>query len=331
MAAARLRHHRSADIWPGFVDALSSLLMVFIFLLSVFVLAQFFLGRALSGRDEALEALNRQVAEFADLLAMERQASAELRSNVAQLSASLQRANLSRDRLAEQNRKLKSTASGATAKARRLSEAAAKQEALLNAQLAALRDQLASLQVALAASEKKDRQQKAVIATLGRRLNVALAAKVHELAGYRSEFFGRLKKAIGNRADIRIVGDRFVFQSEVLFASGSAELGAAGKAELAKLARALMDIAGRIPDDLAWVLRVDGHTDPVPINNRQFASNWELSVARSLAVVHYLAAQGVPQERLVAAGFGQFQPIVPGFTEAANRRNRRIEFKLTER
>ncbi len=331
MANARSRRHRGPDIWPGFVDALSSLLLVFVFLLSVFVLAQFFLGRALSGRDEALAQLKRQVEELGQLLSMERQANADLRINVAQLSASLQSANLSRDELSAEVGRLKSALEAARSEAKRVRDDATRTQAMLSQQLAALRQQLASLQAALEASEKRDKEQQAIISALGKRLNVALAAKVQELSGYRSEFFRRLREAIGDRPDIKISGDRFVFQSEVLFPSGSAELGPDGKAELRKLASALMDIAKRIPDDINWVLRVDGHTDNVPISNARFASNWELSVARALSVVHYLASQGVPERRLAATGFGEFQPVVKGDSEEARRRNRRIEFKLTER
>ncbi|MFQ5533604.1 MAG: peptidoglycan -binding protein [Sphingomonadales bacterium] len=331
MALARNRNRRNTDIWPGFVDALSTLLLVFIFLLSFFAIAQFFLSRALSGRDEALEKLNRQVSEFAELLSMEQQANAELRINVAQLSASLQSANLTRDDLSARVEELTGALASAESRAKRVGEQASRQEALLNQQLAALRRQLAALEATLEKSEQKDREQQAIIKDLGSRLNVALAAKVHELAGYRSEFFGALRKAIGAHPDIKVVGDRFVFQSELLFRSGSAELGEEGKAELRKLAGTLMDIASRIPRDRAWVLRVDGHTDRVPINTVRFLSNWELSASRALAVVHYLAAQGIPGNRLAATGFGEHQPIALGGTEEANRRNRRIEFKLTER
>jgi len=345
---SRTRRRIGADIWPGFVDALSTLLLLIIFLLSLFVLVQFFLSQTLSGQDEALKRLNQQVSELGELLSMERQASADLRLNVAQLSASLQSATVKNDDLSTRIRDLKAGLSAANesrqraqAEIARLTAAAAaargqtdqarQKAAGLERQLAALRQQLAQLQAALESSESRDRESKAVIADLGRRLNVALAAKVHELAGYRSEFFGRLRQAIGNRADVKIVGDRFVFQSEVLFASGSAELGEEGKAQLDTLARALLAIARKIPPDLKWVLRVDGHTDAVPINNEKFRSNWELSAARALSVVHYLVGQGVPPNRLAAAGFGEFQPIAPGNTPADRRRNRRIEFKLTER
>lgn len=331
MAMARSRRGSGVDIWPGFVDALSTLLLVFIFLLSFFALAQFFLSRALSGRDEALERLNRQVTEFAELLSMERQANAELRINLAQISTSLQNVNLTRDELSEQVEGLKSALASAESQARNVGRDASQMETLLNQQLAALRSQLAALQSTLDASEERDREQQAIITDLGSRLNVALAAKVHELAGYRSEFFGELRKAIGSHPDIKVVGDRFVFQSELLFQSASAELGEAGKTELRKLARSLLDIARRIPTDAAWVLRVDGHTDRIPISTPQFPTNWELSTGRALAVVHFLRSQGIPPHRLAATGFGEHQPIALGGTAEANRRNRRIEFKLTEK
>ena len=331
MAIARSRHRHGADIWPGFVDALSTLLLVFIFLLSIYALAQFFLSRVLSGRDEALEKLNRQVAEFAELLAMERQANSELRINMAQLSASLQGANLTRDELTTRVEQLKTALAAAESEAGSRRDQTIEQEQILNSQLLALRQQLAALLATLDESEERDREQQAIIKDLGRRLNVALAQKVHELSEYRSEFFGALRKAIGTHPDIKVVGDRFVFQSELLFRSGSSELGEAGKAELGKLATSLMNISKRIPPSIAWVLRVDGHTDRVPISTPEFPTNWELSAARALAVVHYLSSQGVPESRLAATGFGQHQPIALGGSEEANRRNRRIEFKLTER
>ena len=195
----------------------------------------------------------------------------------------------------------------------------------------ALRRQLARLNAALGASEAKAAEQAVQITSLGTRLNQALASKVAELARYRSEFFGRLREALGNREGIRIVGDRFVFQSEVLFPSASSDLNPGGKDQIAKLARTLNDISRRIPNELNWVLRVDGHTDALPIRTAKFPSNWELSSARAIAVVKQLRAFGVPAKRLVAAGFSQFQPLDPRNDEVAYRRNRRIEFKLTQR
>ena len=195
----------------------------------------------------------------------------------------------------------------------------------------ALRQQLARIEAALEASERENEEKEAQIVNLGNRLNAALATKVAELQRYRSEFFGRLREVLGDRQDIRVVGDRFVFQSEVLFGSGEAELGEEGKDQLAKLGETLTTIAADIPDDIDWVMRVDGHTDKVPIRNLQFASNWELSAARAISVVKFLIDQGVPPNRLVAAGFGEYQPLDNRDDEIAYRRNRRIEFKITER
>jgi len=203
--------------------------------------------------------------------------------------------------------------------------------ALLNQQIAALREQLSRISAALDLSEQKTKEQDVQIADLGKRLNAALASKVQELASYRSEFFGRLREILGDRQDIRIVGDRFVFQSEVLFQPGSADLGPEARQELNLLAGALREIAAKIPAEIPWVLRVDGHTDRRPIFTSQFPSNWELSTARATAVVKYLIEQGIPPDRLAAAGFGEFQPIDTANTDDAYRKNRRIEFKLTER
>jgi chemotaxis protein MotB len=202
---------------------------------------------------------------------------------------------------------------------------------VLNQQISALRRQLAALEAALDASEKRDKDSQTRIAELGQRLNVALAQRVQELARYRSEFFGRLRAILGNRSDIRIVGDRFVFQSEVFFDAGQAALLAEGRNELDRLASALAELERQIPAEIPWVLRVDGHTDVRPIASSQFPSNWELSSSRAISVVQYLIARGISPQRLVAAGFGEFQPIDPEKNDEAYRRNRRIELKLTER
>lgn len=467
MPGASRRQRPAPNIWPGFVDALAALLIIIIFLLMVFTLAQFFLSEMLSGRNQALERLNRQVAELGEMLSLERTANLKLRDEVTQLSADLSASTATRERLSTQltellpqkdalesmltertrerddlqgkldtaliaastsaaeleearksitadkakieaqlgeiaqlNRDVKalrelraslekrvtelgtsvqvrdealealrdrskeleaklSTEQERTALAQtdidkkdltikelgeqaqrvgedlteeqRASATARKQVEALNRQLVALRRQLARLNAALGASEAKAAEQAVQITSLGTRLNQALASKVAELARYRSEFFGRLREALGNREGIRIVGDRFVFQSEVLFPSASSDLNPGGKDQIAKLARTLNDISRRIPNELNWVLRVDGHTDALPIRTAKFPSNWELSSARAIAVVKQLRAFGVPAKRLVAAGFGQFQPLDPRNDEVAYRRNRRIEFKLTQR
>ena len=216
-------------------------------------------------------------------------------------------------------------------KQKEISVAAKAQLALLNQQMAAVRRQLADVNEALEISERKDKEAAAKIANLGKRLNAALASKVHELAKYRSEFFGRLRKVLGGRSDIQVVGDRFVFQSEVLFASGAAELGETGKVQLGQFANTLKEIAAKMPDDIDWVLRVDGHTDRRPINTIQFPSNWELSAARAISVVKFLNAQGLPAKRLAAAGFASFFPLDHRRDEIAYRRNRRIEMKFDQR
>jgi chemotaxis protein MotB len=481
MAAPSRRGRSTADIWPGFVDALATLLMVIIFLLMLFVVAQFFLTNVLSGKDEALERLNREVAQLSDLLAMEEQANKDLQATIASLSGELQSTLSERDRLAmevgslrdltdtmtarlaelqdkadaaeaersrleaalkesevvllareedltQQNTELESLRSelderlqtlaeaqkrihlteeslkrteqayadsaaeltrrmkeleeanktiDADAKTieaqlrklaeleqdivamqayreqleeqlktlmvktksgeedllreREISAAAKAQLALLNSQLAELRAQIAALNEALEASEARDKEQKAQIADLGKRLNAALASKVQELARYRSEFFGRLRDVLGEREDIRIVGDRFVFQSELLFASGSASLGPSGREQMRTLARTLRDIARNIPEEINWVLRVDGHTDKAPISTSEFPSNWELSTARAISVVRFLQSQGIPPERLAATGFGEYQPLDPANNTEAYRRNRRIEMKFDQR
>jgi chemotaxis protein MotB len=331
---ARNRQRRSSiDIWPGFVDALAQLLMVIIFILLVFTAGQFFLSDALSGRDKALKELQQQVSELSSLLSLEKATSETLRANAASLSSQLKATLAQRDALTAQIADLTAkakTAEQALAGEQQTSAVARAQVEQLTEAVAALRQQLAQIAAALDVSEAKVKDQQTQIAELGRRLNLALATKVQELARYRSEFFGKLRQIIGDRPDIRVVGDRFVFQSEVLFQPGKADLGDPAKQQLDPVITALKQIAAEIPTDLNWVLLVDGNTDRRPINNENFASNWELSTARAISVVQYMMAQGVPANRLAAAGFADTQPIDPGNSAEAYSRNRRIELKLTE-
>lgn len=333
MALGRTRgRERTVDYWPGFVDALATLLLVFVFLLSVFMLAQYFLSQEITGKENVLARLTAQIRQLSEILALERANTGSLEEQIATLRASLRSAEAERDKLRGEGGgvDVKALASELEAE-RQLSSKQVSQIALLNQQIAALRRQLAALEDALEASEKTNRESQAKIADLGQRLNVALAQRVQELQRYRSEFFGRLRQILGNRPEIRIVGDRFVFQSEVFFDRGSAALRTEARPELDKLAAALLDLEKEIPADIPWVLRVDGHTDVRPIATFQFPSNWELSSARAISVVQYLISRGVKADRLVAAGFGEHQPLDPGSTEEAYSRNRRIELKLTER
>jgi chemotaxis protein MotB len=397
MVGRSSKTRRGLDIWPGFVDALSTLLMVVTFLLMIFVVAQFYLNQAISGRDDAVRRLQDQVAQLGDLLALERRSSNEMRLNIARLSDELSSSVARRDELnnlvesltiraekaegsskqlgldLEEAKKLvqadKETieaklgeiakisqdlaalqalkaemeqeiaaAAGKLDKSqndlieeRKVSDSARAQVALLNRQMDALRKQLSDLQNLLDVSEKTAKDQNVQINNLGQRLNAALAGKVEELSRYRSEFFGRLRELLGDQPDIRIVGDRFVFQSEVLFETGSAQLGDNGQEQMSRLARSLAEIAGRIPKEIPWILEVDGHTDRVPIRTAAFPSNWELSTARATSVVKYLIGAGIPADHLAAAGFGEYQPLDEKDDEIARRRNRRIELKLTQR
>jgi chemotaxis protein MotB len=339
-SSTRSRRSQVTNYWPGFVDALSSLLLVIIFLLSLFMLSQFFLGQEISGKDTAMSRLNAQIAELTELLQLEKVNSSDLESTIATLSATLTSATSERDQMAAQLAGLGAGQDGKDATIAQLesdlssqqdlSREAAAQVALLNQQLAALRTQLAALEQALQASEATDTENRTQIADLGRRLNLALAQRVQDLSRYRSDFFGKLREVLEGRADVRVVGDRFVFQSEVLFDAGEATISPEGQNELAKLGSAIKELQAQIPADVNWVLRIDGHTDKRPINTPEFPSNWELSAARAISVAKYLVTQGVPANRLVPAGFGEFSPIDPGDSDEAYRRNRRIEFKLTE-
>ena len=341
MALIRRRGDTGFNYWPGFVDALSTLVLAVVFLLSVFLVVQFYLSQEVSGKDKALEQLNAKIAQLNELLSLEKVAQLDLTDQLSRTRAGLANAEAERDRAKSLYEGLAGSGNDAAARNTELSKAldsekqvsarAMAQIEVLNQQIAALRRQLAALEDALDASEKRDRESQARISDLGQRLNVALAQRVQELSRYRSEFFGRLRTILGNRPDIRVVGDRFVFQSEVFFDTGQAVLLPEGRAELDKLADALKELDKQIPSEIAWVLRVDGHTDVRPISSPQFKSNWELSASRAISVVQYLVSLGVPPQRLVAAGFGEFQPLDPANTEEAYKRNRRIELKLTER
>ncbi len=397
MTTLARRAQRSTNIWPGFVDALANLLLVLVFLLMVFVLAQAFLKEKITGKDTELLRAQSQIGELADLLALERRANEDMRLDVALLTEELQasivksddlnatvrtltirseaaeekvkqldgwlaaafKANeVDKEKIQLQVAKVKALSEDVAAltalreelenkvtdlsanlkdsesavfKERMVSDSARVQVALLNKQVTALREQLTSLSEMLGEAEKKAKEQNVQIASLGKRLNAALAVKVQKLSRYRSEFFGRLRELLGRHPGVRIVGDRFVFQSEVLFGSGSANLGEEGKQQLDQLVQSLREITAKIPQDINWILRVDGHTDKVPIMTQRFPSNWELSTGRATSVVKYLISQRIPANRLAAAGFGEHHPLDPRDKEIANRRNRRIELKLTQR
>jgi chemotaxis protein MotB len=342
MALARARRDSGMNYWPGFVDALSTLILGFIFLVTVFAVVQFYLTQEVSGKDTALNRLNSQIAQLTELLSLEKTGKLSLEDQLNALRSSLASSEGERDRYKGLYEGIGTGAADAQGKAaelsgqldseKRLTARALAQVEVLNQQIAALRRQLSALESALDASEKKDKDAQSRIADLGQRLNVALAQRVQELSRYRSDFFGRLRTILGNRPDIRIVGDRFVFQSEVFFDTGKATLDKPeGRAELDGLASALLELEKKIPGEIPWVLRVDGHTDLRPIYSPQFKNNWELSVGRAISVVQYLISKGVSPQRLVAAGFGEFQPIDADTTEDPFSRNRRIELKLTER
>jgi chemotaxis protein MotB len=342
MAGARARRRSDyQEFWPGYVDVLSTLLLVVTFLMSIFMLAQYFASQEASGKDTALKQLTLQINELTSLLSLEKGKAKSAADELASLQATL-------STLREENTKLSGSAlsGGEAAKAaegrisgltvelesqKKVSNEAVAKVDLLNQQLLSLRRQIAALNEALEASEKKDVESQTRIKDLGARLNAALARQVQELQRYRSDFFGRLRELLKNRKDIRVVGDRFVFESEVLFPSGSNQLTPEGLAAMDQLAAAIIELEKEIPKEIDWALQVDGHTDIRPIASPTFPSNWELSTSRAISVVRYLISRGVPAQRLVAAGYGEFRPLEGGTDEASLQRNRRIELKLTNR
>ncbi|MBB4657898.1 peptidoglycan -binding protein [Parvularcula dongshanensis] len=335
--ARRRSSSQEANIWPGFVDGLSTLLLVVMFVLSIFVVAQFYLGEQITQKDSQLAALTARLDNLAEQLGLAQAERDRLQARVLNLQNTISAKD---EQLAALTTELQAAGDAIAAGTedleaeRALTEEQRSEIATLNAQLSALRQQLASLQEALEAAEAKDAEQQAQIENLSARVNSALTRKIEELAAVRSRFFEGLREALGDRQDIRVVGDRFVFESDVLFGSCSATLSQAGQTELAKLADTLLEIQDQIPDDIAWVLRVDGHADQEalgPACRARFESNWHLSSARAISVVQYLGARGVARRRLVAAGFGEYQPLVDGRDPESLARNRRIEFKLTER
>jgi len=356
------RRRRTLDIWPGFVDALSSLILVMVFVLLLFAIGQFVLSQTIVGKNQALAELNAQIAQLAQTLSLAQQNSRALDAKVKELSASLGSADSERDAARSQLDAAQAEAARVSADiaalrdlktqleqqvaslagqldtskkdlvaATDLNAKSVAQVELLNRQLAAVREQLAKLAAALdvANANVKDKDKK--IADLGAQLNLALANKVGELEKYRSEFFGKLRQALGDRPDLRVVGDRFVVPTDILFDTGSAELNPGALSGLNKLAQTLNEVAAEIPSQLDWVVRIDGHTDKRAIHTEQFPSNWELSTARAVAIVKYLVVQGIPAHRLSANGFGQFRPLENTDSEAAYAKNRRIEIQLTNR
>ena len=341
---ARRRSRGEANIWPGFVDGLSTLLLVLMFVLSIFVVAQFYLGdrlntikTELASKDDELARLIAQINSLNDQLGLAQRENSRLSAQILSLEETITQKS---EELLALGTALAASQTAVAASAeeleaeKALSEEQRSELATLNAQIAALRKQLASLQEALEAAEAKDLEQQTQIENLSQRLNAALARKVQELQDVRSRFFEALREALGDRSDIKVVGDRFIFESDILFGSCSSTLGEAGKLELNKLATALVDIQGDIPSEVNWVLRVDGHADQAPLGpscRAIFDSNLDLSAQRAISVVQYLASRRVPARRLMATGSGSTNPLVSGLSSTSLAQNRRIEFKLTER
>ncbi|WP_278803777.1 peptidoglycan -binding protein [Marinobacter nauticus] len=348
MIGSRRRSRSTTNVWPGYVDALSALLMLVIFMLLVYVVSQLYLSQTLSDRDNQLARLSAQLNELSELLGLEQSKTEALENQIVRLqddySTSLKRNDQLIEQLESNREQLMRQTASVEAQAEQLArmeeavgekdQISASQQAMilqLSNQIVSLREQLRQIASALELQQQMTDEKEQELEQVSRRLNTLLAERVNQLKQYQSEFFARLRDILAGNENVRIVGDRFLLPSELLFASASAELGEEGRQELDKLADLLLDVSSRIPDDVDWILRIDGHTDMLPINTQRFPSNWELSTARAVAVVRYLATQGVPERRMAAAGFGEFFPVADGTSPEALQRNRRIELKLTDR
>ena len=376
MITNKIRRRHVDYTWPGFVDALSSLLMVIIFVLMIFVLSQFFLSQKMSGQDEALVKLKSNLIELSELLSLERESNIaltsdlsilekkiiglkeqfekekivndrnneELKNNVkiinfnknkikeldAILNKKIQEANLYSKNMIDLSQNLEKK-EGKIKKKDTLLRASQEEVNKLTRASIQLRNKLSQLQTLLSAYKAKDKKEKIKTLNIGKDLNSALARKVEELQRFKSEFFGRVRELIKGRPEIRVVGDRFVFQSEVLFSTGSVDIGPKGQLEMVRLAATLMEIEKSLPTDIDWILQIEGHTDNLPVKNGQiYKDNWELSTKRALSVLRYLIKQGIKPSRLSASGYGSFQPVDKKNNPQARKKNRRIEMKITQ-
>ena len=376
MLQNRIRKKQLDYTWPGFVDALSSLLMVIIFVLMIFVISQFFISQKMSGQDEALIKLKKNLTELSELLSLERGTTSELTSQLSVLEEkivvikeellkekeitkqyqeeirgtkniiALNESEINELKIALEEKiknttQLSNEVSDLDKQVNQKNLEIQSKDKILKAnkeevnQLISttlkLKNKLTQLQTLLSAYKAKDKKENVKTLNLGRDVNSALARRVEELEKFKSDFFGRVKELIKGRKEIRVVGDRFVFQSEVLFSLGSEELGVEGQLEMQKLAATLMEIEKSLPTDIDWILQIEGHTDSLPVKKGQtYRDNWELSTKRALSVLRYLIKQGIDPNRLSASGYGSFQPIDKKNTKSARMKNRRIEMKITQ-
>ena len=376
MALNKIRRRHVDYTWPGFVDALSSLLMVIIFVLMIFVLSQFFLSQKMNGQDEALVKLKTNLIELSELLSIERNVTIELTSSLTSFENKINiiQSKLEQEKIKNDNNKQKLQEKEKTIRLSKLkiseleeilnkkieevlnskntiinlennlqkrkSEVEIKTDTLkankeeinkLTAASIQLRNKLSQIQTLLTAYKAKDKKDNVKTLNIGKDLNSALARRVEELQKFKSEFFGRVKELIKDHPEIRIVGDRFVFQSEVLFSIGSVEIGPKGQLEMINLASTLVEIEKSLPTDIDWILQIEGHTDNLPVKEGQtYKDNWELSTKRALSVLRFLIKQGINPNRLSASGYGSFQPIDINNNANARKKNRRIEMTITQ-
>ena len=307
----RRTKHEEVDIWPGFVDALSTVLLVFIFVLVGFIASQVYLSGIISDKNSSLSDTKSKLSDVCHLLDIEKDKNSELTKQITDLKdtvANLQNMFNKEEFLKNEEHKAKVS---------------------LEQKIEELNKSLKDVMTALAAEHKTTEEQRAALEYI-KKENVKLN-ELTKLNSYRSEFFDKLQSIVKGKTGIKISGDRFIFQSELFFDSASAELSEDGKKQVSDLADIVIEIGKKIPQNINWILRVDGHTDARPIGGGKYGSNWELSAARAISVVRSLIKCGIDPKHLVAAGFGENQPIASGATKEALAKNRRIEFKLYER
>ena len=343
------------NYWPGFVDVLGTLLIVTIFTVLISTITQIYFNDQLEVKRGEISNLDEEINNLIEQLGGVTKKKKEAEKKFLDLENRFEKLEAEKNQLREEfsknqyilkmkNKELSDLVSERGSLLEKIQKRNEKLDTLsfenkkyeidmfeMKRNIEKLNNRLNELSSLLIAAEEKDKTNKVKIENLGKKLNQALAGKLQEISKYQSEFFRKIKEALGNREDIIVSGDRFIFPSEVFFESGSDIIQEAGREKLYEIAVSLKEISEKIPKKIDWILRIDGHTDKVPINNERFKSNWHLSSSRAINIVKFFIEEGISPSRLVAAGFGEYSPLLLDDNEQAYEKNRRIEIKLTTR